>query len=213
MSVHIFITTQDNWLLEGVRCALQMHGVQVDVIGVDSAGDLLNYTVGGANTLPTDSLLLPVFPEKQMLTCLRSLTILSEWWALQQGLFRIQAPCLLWGLVPVICQVKCRDMPYPYIAWRVSPRNLGIRILGGIRTWHSPDGGRFQREVFRSIRLSPREAEVLRYTMEGRSLSWMAEKLGVTSKTVWTHRYRAMNSLGIRRLHELIQLPGEMLCT
>ncbi|EBX0277465.1 helix-turn-helix transcriptional regulator [Salmonella enterica subsp. enterica serovar Typhimurium] len=209
--VHIFTTAQDNWLIEGVRRALQVHGVQVLVIGVDSAGDLLNHTVGGANTLPTNSLLLPVFPEKQMLTCLRSLTFLSEWRALQQGLFRLQAPCLLWGEAPVIRQVKCRDMPY--IPWRVSPQNLGLRVLGGIRTWHAPGGGRFQREMFRSIRLSQREAEVLRYTMEGRSLSWIAEKLGVTSKTAWTHRYRAMNSLGIRRLHELMQLPGGMLCT
>ncbi|EBG1722157.1 helix-turn-helix transcriptional regulator [Salmonella enterica] len=203
MSVHVFITSQDNWLLEGVRCALQTHGVEADVTMVNSAGDLLNHVVGGANALPAGSLLLPVFPDNQMLTCFRSLTFLSEWRALQHGLFRIQAPCLLWGQSPVI------RWDGPYIPWRISPRDLGQSILRGIQAWRSPARNRLLREVFRSVRLSPREAEVLRYTMEGHSLVWMAEKLGVTSKTVWTHRHRAMNLLGIRRLHELTQLPGD----
>ncbi|EAB2013433.1 helix-turn-helix transcriptional regulator [Salmonella enterica] len=209
-SVHIFTTAQDNWLLEGVRCALQMCGVQVQVIGVGSVGALLNHVVGGSNTLPAGSLLLPVFPENQMLTCFRSLTFLSEWRALQHGLFRMRAPCLLWGQAPVIRRVEWRDGPY--IPWRITPRDLGQRILWGIQAWSSPARNRLLREVFRSVRLSPRESEVLCYTMEGHSLVWMAEKLGVTSKTVWTHRRRAMDLLGIRRLHELMQLPGGSFC-
>lgn len=191
--MHIFTTAQDNWLVEGVRRVLQGH--EALVIRVDSVGDLLNHPMGGA----PNSLLLPVFPEKQMLTCLRSVRFLWEWGAQKQGR---QVPCLLWGEFPVLRQVKNQNMSY--IPWRVSPQNLRRRILGEIRSLHD--------EVFRGIRLSPREVEVLCYTMEGRSLSWIAEKLGVTSKTVWAHRYQAMSSLGIRRLHELMQLPSEMFC-
>ncbi|EGK6862599.1 helix-turn-helix transcriptional regulator, partial [Salmonella enterica subsp. enterica serovar Glostrup] len=94
------------------------------------------------------------------------------------------------------------------IPWRITPRDLGQRILWGMCAWSSPARNRLLREVFRSVRLSPRESEVLCYTLEGHSLVWIAEKLGVTSKTVWTHRRRAMDLLGIRRLHELMQLPG-----
>lgn len=205
MSVHVFITSQDNWLLEGVRCALQLHGVEADVTMVNSVGDLLNHVVSGANVLPAGSLLLPVFPENQMLTCFRSLTFLSEWRALQHGLFCMRAPCLLWGRTPVSWRGGGDE---PYIPWRITPRDLGQRILWGMCAWSSPARNRLLREVFRSVRLSPRESEVLCYTLEGHSLVWIAEKLGVTSKTVWTHRRRAMDLLGIRRLHELMQLPG-----
>ncbi|MCT7099298.1 helix-turn-helix transcriptional regulator, partial [Salmonella enterica] len=62
------------------------------------------------------------------------------------------------------------------------------------------------------VRLTAREVTILRHTLEGRSLEWMAGELGVAAKTVWAHRRRAMDILGVRRLHDLMQLPPEVLC-
>ncbi|EHK1107560.1 hypothetical protein IOV58_004740 [Salmonella enterica] len=53
---------------------------------------------------------------------------------------------------------------------------------------------------------------ILRHTLAGATLEQMAGMLGVTPKTVWTQRRQAMNALGIRRLHDLMQLPREVFC-
>ncbi|WP_349771547.1 LuxR C-terminal-related transcriptional regulator [Escherichia coli] len=36
---------------------------------------------------------------------------------------------------------------------------------------------------------------------------WISHTLGISSKTVWTHRRRVMDKLGVRRLHQLMNIP------
>lgn len=50
--------------------------------------------------------------------------------------------------------------------------------------------------------LSPRERQVLRYTVEGKTIAQTAAQLGVSPKSVETYRSRVMTKLGI------VDLPG-----
>lgn len=209
--MHIFTTTQDTWAAEGLRYALLQvqppAGVKISVI--DSAGGLLAQV---GNRMPKDAVLLPVFPDNQPVSSLRSLTFLNEWRLLQTGLFHFCAPCILWGDSPLI-----RNLPaagcFRVIPWRTPPALLAEQIITGMQHWRHRRSIRRTAPSHPGLRLSPRETEVLRYTLDGRSLDWIAEEIGVSSKTVWTHRRRAMNVLGIRRLYELMTIPSSVLCT
>lgn len=53
--------------------------------------------------------------------------------------------------------------------------------------------------------LSPREREILGLLAEGYSNKEIAEKLVISPSTVYTHRNRLMNKLGLTTRHELIQ--------
>lgn len=53
--------------------------------------------------------------------------------------------------------------------------------------------------------LSLREKEVLQLTVEGNSSAAIAEKLGLSSKTVETYRSRLMGKIGVRDLPELVR--------
>nr|WP_250855035.1 LuxR C-terminal-related transcriptional regulator [Escherichia coli] len=35
--------------------------------------------------------------------------------------------------------------------------------------------------------------------------------IGISSKTVWTHRRRVMDKLGVRRLHQLMNIPRSLI--
>ena len=203
--MHIFTTSHNAWLLEGLRYALTDNGVSPEVCGVDSAGELFCNSGGH---LPTDSVLLPVFPDNQPPVCLRSLTFLSEWICLQKGLFYSNTPCILWGYSPLLRLRPGADR-LPVIPWQLSPDELRMHLKWAVDAAHRP--GR-QRRIPVSARLTPREAAVLQRTLEGASLEQIARHLGVSVKTVWTHRRRAMDTLGVRRLHDLIQLTPEVLC-
>lgn len=213
--MHIFTTTRDTWVQEGLRHALAMQGVTARVTGVDVTGDLFGYVGQGSRALPADSVLLPAFPDNQVATCLKSLTFLKEWQALQHGLLRLQAPCLLWGRTSVLRHSTGRHAGLPLIPWRTRPGELGRQIVLGVQAWDRPGGrqARFRTDSLRGMRvsLSPREVQVLRYTLEGRSLAWIGQELGMADRTVWTHRRRAMDILGIARLRDLMMVPEVML--
>jgi DNA-binding NarL/FixJ family response regulator len=53
--------------------------------------------------------------------------------------------------------------------------------------------------------LSPRRREVLQMIAEGRSTKQIADVLQISPRTVEFHRYRAMHSLGLHTLAELVQ--------
>lgn len=53
--------------------------------------------------------------------------------------------------------------------------------------------------------LSEREREVLRYTVEGRTIAETAQALGLSPKSVETYRSRMMNKLGIDDLPSLVK--------
>ncbi len=55
------------------------------------------------------------------------------------------------------------------------------------------------------IELTPRQREVLQLTSEGRSAKEIASILNLSTRTVEYHKYRVMESLGLRTNAELIQ--------
>jgi DNA-binding NarL/FixJ family response regulator len=56
-----------------------------------------------------------------------------------------------------------------------------------------------------SRQLSPREREVLALLVEGKSMREVAGTLGITRRTVAFHKYRMMESLGVRTSTELLK--------
>ena len=54
-------------------------------------------------------------------------------------------------------------------------------------------------------RLSPRENEILRLLVEGYSNNEIAEKLVISTSTVYTHRNNIMTKLGLNSRHELMK--------
>jgi DNA-binding NarL/FixJ family response regulator len=56
-----------------------------------------------------------------------------------------------------------------------------------------------------SERLTPREREVLHLLAEGKAMKEVAAVLGITPRTVAFHKYRMMESLGIRSSAELVR--------
>ena len=54
-------------------------------------------------------------------------------------------------------------------------------------------------------RLSLREREVLQFVVEGKSSAEMSRVLGISAKTVDTHRSRLMKKLDIKNLGDLIK--------
>jgi len=61
------------------------------------------------------------------------------------------------------------------------------------------------REEVSEASLSPREEEVLRLLAQGLSHKEVAERLGISEKTVATHRERGMEKLGLRSRSELLR--------
>jgi len=55
-----------------------------------------------------------------------------------------------------------------------------------------------------SLRISPREYEIIRHLAEGKSNKEIAARLGITVRTVETHRSKIMLKLGVHSLAELI---------
>jgi PAS domain S-box-containing protein len=57
--------------------------------------------------------------------------------------------------------------------------------------------------------LSPREREVVELLLEGRRSKEIALRLDVSEKTIWTHRARAFQKLGVRGAHDLFRMAVE----
>lgn len=64
--------------------------------------------------------------------------------------------------------------------------------------------------LFRTT-IIPEEKSIFIYTKEGKDIAWISNTLGISSKTVWTHRRRAMDKLGVKRLHRFINIPRSLL--
>jgi DNA-binding NarL/FixJ family response regulator len=58
--------------------------------------------------------------------------------------------------------------------------------------------------------LSPREREVLQLVAEGWATKEIASRLGVSAKTVETHRRQIMDKLGVRSVAELTKRAVRM---
>ncbi|EDO5887592.1 hypothetical protein AB2V43_004444 [Salmonella enterica] len=203
--MHIFTTTRNAWLMRGLREIMRENGTNVRVYCVESAGELFG---AAGHRLPTDSVLLPVFPDNHPVDCLRSLTFLGEWLSLRHRMQDINVPCILWGNFPLIrCMPEAASLTV--MPWRISPAALRHWLLAGMVPRPVPRGPTF---VPGGVHLTPREVAILYHTLEGCTLKQIAKVLGVDPGAVWVYRRNAMNALGIRRLHDLMQLPPEVFC-
>lgn len=181
---HIFVTTENSWLLEGIRGVLQKIEPDVQVYGVTSPEGLLR--VNGFWLL--DSVLILAFPDNRPVDCLRSLMFLNEW----ERKWYPWLPILRWGGAEFFCATKER---VPIIPWRLSQECLPDRIMLGmdIWRWRIRDGV----PVHYQMKLTRREMVILRYTLEGYSPKKIAVILNINPKTVLSHKYNAMTALGI----------------
>jgi DNA-binding NarL/FixJ family response regulator len=75
-----------------------------------------------------------------------------------------------------------------------------LRDAGVLEALASP--GRAQRD---DIGLTGRQREVLQLVAEGRSAREIGAVLGISSRTVETHKYRIMDELGVTTTAELVQ--------
>jgi DNA-binding NarL/FixJ family response regulator len=58
-------------------------------------------------------------------------------------------------------------------------------------------------------RLTPRQRDVVRLLAEGRTMKEIAAALGVSTRTVETHKYQAQEALGLRTTADLIRYALE----
>ena len=56
-----------------------------------------------------------------------------------------------------------------------------------------------------TLRLTPRQREVLQLIIEGHTMKEIAARLGISTRTAETHKYEMMESLGVESTAELIQ--------
>ncbi|MGE0592386.1 MAG: response regulator [Vicinamibacterales bacterium] len=62
-----------------------------------------------------------------------------------------------------------------------------------------------RRTVREGLELTPRQREVLQLLAEGKSAKEIAAILGISSRTVETHKYKMMDDLGLRTSAQLVQ--------
>jgi DNA-binding NarL/FixJ family response regulator len=81
----------------------------------------------------------------------------------------------------------------------LTPRVSDIVLKGFLKTGNQPDVAEHLQ-----VRPTPREVEIIRLLAEGRANKEIGAELGITTRTVETHRARIMHKLGLHSLAELI---------
>jgi DNA-binding NarL/FixJ family response regulator len=81
----------------------------------------------------------------------------------------------------------------------LTPRVSDIVLKGFLKTGNQPDPTEHLR-----ARPTPREVEIIRHLAQGKSNKEIAAELGITIRTVETHRAKIMLKLGLHSLAELI---------
>jgi DNA-binding NarL/FixJ family response regulator len=90
-----------------------------------------------------------------------------------------------------------------------------IRAAHGGRTYVTPElapevlSMLAEPETASAGKLTPRQREVLRLLADGRTMKEVAASLGVSPRTVETHKYQAMETLGLKSSAELIRYALE----
>jgi DNA-binding NarL/FixJ family response regulator len=74
-----------------------------------------------------------------------------------------------------------------------------LTTVGFIKTGNQPDP-----KEHAQARPTSREVEIIRFLAEGKANKEIADALGITTRTVETHRARIMLKLGLHSLAELI---------
>ena len=81
----------------------------------------------------------------------------------------------------------------------LTPRISEIILKGFINAGNKPG-----EEMRAGVRITPRELEIIRLLAEGKSNKEVSTQLGITVRTVETHRSKIMLKLGLHSLAELI---------
>jgi DNA-binding NarL/FixJ family response regulator len=81
----------------------------------------------------------------------------------------------------------------------LTPRVSDIVLKGFLKNGNQPEPGESSR-----ARPTPREVQVIRLVAEGKANKEIAAELGITLRTVETHRAKIMLKLGVHSLAELI---------
>jgi DNA-binding NarL/FixJ family response regulator len=81
----------------------------------------------------------------------------------------------------------------------LTPRVSDIVVKGFLKNGNQPEPGESSR-----ARPTPREVQVIRLVAEGKASKEIAAELGITLRTVETHRAKIMLKLGLHSLAELI---------
>jgi len=126
---------------------------------------------------------------------------------------------------------RCATLPIIFLtAYADVPTAVGAVRAGAVDFLEKPvDGGRLLRRVRDALgidsrtrarrseaedarerleRLTPRESEVLRLVVEGHSNKAIAKALGISRRTVETHRARIMRKTDAASLPDLIRVVG-----
>jgi two-component system nitrate/nitrite response regulator NarL len=82
---------------------------------------------------------------------------------------------------------------------RYLSRQLAESVLDSLLDFGDGTGASARRE------LTEREEEVLRFTVEGMSSTQIAQRMGISSRTVETHRSNLMHKLGVHSRAELVR--------
>lgn len=203
----VFITTTKNIYLikalENLSCAA-FSGA--GVIPVDEFSFLESEE--GARLLNGKRVvLLPVFPDNYITTSLLSLCFINKWMDKRLCDHKYNILCVIWGNGGGLIHSGV-----PCIPWKLTREKLCASLANYITNRNAGINYRVVRKVsFIDLQLSPREQTVFLYTREGKDLEWISRTLGISSKTVWTHRRRIMDKLGVRRLHQLMNIPQSLI--
>jgi DNA-binding NarL/FixJ family response regulator len=81
----------------------------------------------------------------------------------------------------------------------LTPRVSDIVLKGFLKTGNQPDAAEHPQ-----VRPTPREVQIIRLLAEGKANKEIADVLGITIRTVETHRAKIMLKLGLHSLAELI---------
>jgi DNA-binding NarL/FixJ family response regulator len=94
-----------------------------------------------------------------------------------------------------------------YVMKDAAPAELeqALRAAAAGRTFVSPRVAAARLEATAAAQLSPRQAEILQMLGEGLGTKEIAARLGLSSKTVETHRTRLMEALNLRSATELLR--------
>ena len=148
-----------------------------------------------------------MFPDDDLTTSLLSLRFVNQWLDKRLQNYKYNIPCVIWGNGGGLIHSGV-----PCIPWKLTYEKLCTSLANYITNWNSGVNYRVVRKVsFIDLQLSPREQTVFLYTREGKDLEWISHTLGISSKTVWTHRRRVMDKLGVRRLHQLMNIPRSLI--
>ncbi len=114
-----------------------------------------------------------------------------------------------------VCETQMRETGVTY--WEderfmqtSEPEVFWVRARGTTLTPEDPFAlmiwtfDRVEERKFRSVRLTPREREIAPLIGQGMTSRMIGERLGISTRTVETHRARLMNKFGVRNTAELV---------